>query len=55
MNESISDNINSFHTLFQGREEVFYIRWEKSGKAAGYIPAYHYNPYHCHPFKLSLH
>ncbi|MGL5235368.1 MAG: TOTE conflict system archaeo-eukaryotic primase domain-containing protein [Empedobacter falsenii] len=28
--------------LFQGREDIFAIRWEKSGKS-GYMPAYQFN------------
>lgn len=36
---------NIFRSLFQGREDVFAIRWEKSGKS-GYMPSYHYDPYH---------
>lgn len=36
---------NTFRSLFQGREDVFATRWEKSGKS-GYMPSYHYDPYH---------
>lgn len=37
--------------LFQGREDVFAIRWEKSGKS-GYMPAYQYDIYHYRVHKL---
>ncbi len=36
---------NTFRSLFQGREDVFATRWEKSVKS-GYMPSYHYDPYH---------
>lgn len=39
-------------TLFQGREEVFAIRWEKSGKS-GYMPAYQYDLYHYRIHKMN--
>jgi superfamily II DNA or RNA helicase len=42
--ESTSDKINVFKSLFEGREDVFAIRWEK-GKKSGYMPAYFYDPY----------
>lgn len=45
MNEYTSENINAIRTLFRGREDVFAVRWEKSGKS-GYMPAYQYDPYH---------
>lgn len=38
--------------LFFGREDVFAIRWEKAGKS-GYMPAYHYDPYHYAKHKIS--
>lgn len=38
--------------LFQGREDVFAIRWEKSGKS-GYMPAYQYDIYHYRVHKLN--
>lgn len=38
--------------LFQGREDVFAIRWEKSGKS-GYMPAYQYDLYHYRVHKLN--
>ena len=46
------DNIHTFRSLFKGREDVFAIRWEKSGKS-GYMPAYHYAPYHYRVHKMN--
>lgn len=44
--------INIFQALFRGREDVFAVRWEKSGKS-GYIPAYQYDPYHYRAHKMN--
>lgn len=44
--------INIFRSLFRGREDVFAIRWEKSGKS-GYIPAYQYDLYHYRSHKMN--
>ena len=44
MNESFSNQIQFFKTVFKGREDVFAIRWEKGNKS-GYMPAYSYDPY----------
>lgn len=44
--------IATLKTLFQGREEVFAIRWEKSGKS-GYMPAYQYDLYHYRMHKMN--
>ncbi|MCZ2248219.1 MAG: DEAD/DEAH box helicase [Bacteroidia bacterium] len=44
MNESFSNHIQLFKSVFKGREDVFAIRWEKGNKS-GYMPAYHYDPY----------
>lgn len=33
------DHIESFKSLFRGRQDIYAIRWEKDGKA-GYMPAY---------------
>lgn len=44
--------ISLFKGLFQGRRDVFAIRWEKSGKS-GYMPAYQYDPYHYRVFKMN--
>ncbi|PKP46056.1 MAG: restriction endonuclease subunit R [Bacteroidetes bacterium HGW-Bacteroidetes-12] len=38
------ENINTFHSLFRGREDVFAVRWEKGDKK-GYMPSYFYDPY----------
>lgn len=44
MNESLSNQIQLFKSVFKGREDVFAIRWEKE-KKSGYMPAYFYDPY----------
>lgn len=44
--------ISIFRSLFRGREDVFAIRWEKSGKS-GYMPAYQYDPYHYRAHKMN--
>lgn len=44
MNESLSNQIQLFKSVFKGREDVFAIRWEKGNKS-GYMTAYHYDPY----------
>ncbi|HEV8083985.1 MAG TPA: DEAD/DEAH box helicase family protein [Chitinophagaceae bacterium] len=44
MNESLSNQIQLFKSVFKGREDVFAIRWEKGNKS-GYMPAYFYDPY----------
>ncbi|MBK9732622.1 MAG: DEAD/DEAH box helicase family protein [Chitinophagaceae bacterium] len=44
MNESLSNQIQIFKSVFKGREDVFAIRWEKGNKS-GYMPAYQYDPY----------
>lgn len=43
MNEFTSNHIHIFNSLFKGREDVFVVRWEKSGNS-GYMPAYQYDP-----------
>lgn len=45
MNEYTNEHINTFRSLFKGREDVFAIRWEKGNKS-GYMPAYQYDLYH---------
>ncbi len=52
MNDFTPKNINTFRSLFQGREDVFAVRWEKSRKS-GYIPAYQYDPYHYRVHKMN--
>lgn len=44
--------MNDFLSLFRGREDVFAIRWEKSGKS-GYMPAYQYDLYHYRTHKMN--
>lgn len=44
--------ISTFCSLFRGREDVFALRWEKAGKS-GYMPAYHFDPYHYRAHKMS--
>lgn len=36
---TLLDHIESFKSLFRGREDIYAIRWEKDGKS-GYMPAY---------------
>ena len=45
MNDNSLNQIKLFQSLFKGRDDVFAVRWEKSGRS-GYMPAYHYDPYH---------
>ena len=52
MIESDSNNINTFRSLFKGREDVFAVRWEKGGKS-GYMPAYFYDPYRFRVHKMN--
>ena len=44
MNDTFSNQIKLFKSVFKGREDVFAIRWEKGNKS-GYMPAYFYDPY----------
>ncbi|OYU84973.1 MAG: restriction endonuclease subunit R [Flavobacterium sp. BFFFF2] len=46
------DNINTFRSLFKGREDVFAIRWEKGSKS-GYMPAVFYDPYRLRAHKMN--
>ena len=52
MNDNPNIQINLFQSLLKGREDVFAIRWEKSGKS-GYMPAYQYDPYHYRAHKMN--
>ncbi|WP_353158786.1 DEAD/DEAH box helicase family protein [Myroides odoratus] len=52
MNDISNEHINTFRSLFKGREDVFAIRWEKSGKS-GYMPAYQYDLYHYRVHKMN--
>lgn len=52
MNDNPNKQIETFRSLFKGREDVFAIRWEKSGKS-GYMPANHYDPYHYRVHKMN--
>lgn len=52
MNEQLFQQIQLFKSVFKGREDVFAVRWEKSGKS-GYMPAYHYDPYHYRTHKMN--
>lgn len=52
MNDNTKESLFTFLDLFKGREDVFAIRWEKSGKS-GYIPAYRYDPYHYRIHKMN--
>src|SRR5258706_12229221 len=44
MNESLPSQIQLFKSVFQSREDVFAVHWEKGNKS-GYMPAYFYDPY----------
>lgn len=44
MNASSTSQIQTFKSVFRGREDVFAIRWEKGDKK-GYMPSYFYDPY----------
>ncbi len=44
MNDTLSNHIQLFKSIFKGREDVFAVRWEKETKS-GYMPAYFYDPY----------
>lgn len=46
------DHIESFKSLFKGREDIYAIRWEKDNKS-GYMPAYKvdWNDYKIHKSK----
>lgn len=52
MNDCTNEQLNAFHSFFKGREDVFAVRWEKSGKS-GYMPAYRYDPYHYRVHKMN--
>lgn len=52
MNNNPNGQINLFRSLFQGREDVFAVRWEKSGKSA-YMPSYQYDLYHYRVHKMN--
>lgn len=46
MSSSLSlDTTQLFKSIFMDREDVFAVRWEKSGKS-GYTLDYQYDPYH---------
>ena len=46
------NQIQFLKSLFIGREDVFAIRWEKSGKS-GYMPSYQYDPFHYRAHKMN--
>lgn len=52
MNDHTNDHINTFRSLFKGREDVFAVRWEKGNKS-GYMPAYFYDPYRFRIHKMN--
>ncbi len=45
-------NIKIFRSLFNGREDVFAVRWEKGNKS-GYMPAYFYDPHRLRAHKMN--
>jgi len=47
-----SSQIQTFRSLFKGREDVFAVRWEKGNKS-GYMPAYFYEPYRYRAHKMN--
>ena len=42
------ERLDLYKSLFNGRDDVFAIRWEKNGKSS-YMPAYSFDP---HRYKL---
>lgn len=52
MKDNLNKQIGIFRSLFQGRQDVFAVRWEKSGKS-GYMPTYQYDPYHYRVYKMN--
>ncbi len=46
------EQINTFQSLFRGREDVFATRWEKVNKN-GYMPAYFFDPYRFRVHKMN--
>lgn len=52
MSVNTIDKIRLIRSLFNSREDVFAIRWEK-GKKSGYMPAYQYDPYHYRLHKMN--
>ena len=44
MSDTLPNQIQTFKSIFKGREDVFAVRWE-NGKKSGYMPAYSYDPY----------
>lgn len=42
--DNLKEQINLYKSLFQGRDDVFAIRWEKGGKS-GYFPVSQYDPF----------
>jgi hypothetical protein len=44
MEKTIIENLSLFKSLFQGRDEIFAIHWEKGNKS-DYFPVYDYDPY----------
>lgn len=47
-----SEQVKLYRSLFNGRQDVFAIRWEKEGKS-GYMPAYHFDPYMFRSHKMA--
>lgn len=46
------ENIALFLSIFNGREDIFAVRWEKN-KKSGYMPAYLYDPYRYRLHKIN--
>ncbi|MCG2612789.1 hypothetical protein LZZ85_00800 [Terrimonas sp. NA20] len=51
MMEPLPEHIKLFRSLFHGRQDIFATRWELPSKS-GYMPAYHYDPYHYRVHKM---
>ena len=49
--ENIQSKIDSFKSLFKGREDVFAKRWENDAKS-GYMPVYFFDPYRLRAHKM---
>jgi superfamily II DNA or RNA helicase len=51
MEQITLQNLALFKSLFNGRDDVFAIRWEKENKS-GYMPAYSFDPYRYRTHKM---
>lgn len=51
-NEFSPDQLQLFQSIFNGRKDVFAVKWDKGAKS-GYMPAYHYDPYQYRRHKMA--